>query len=109
MQEEVKPVVTDAGYRVFKLITNEIIFGETQTIKETDGSLQFLVKEPYTAENGGILPYMARTMGNGPGAVQLHPMNVIWTVPLDEFKTVEQAYNKATSNIITPEKPNIIV
>lgn len=106
MEEQAE--VTNAGQRVFKLITGEVIFGDTQTIPDQNGT-QFLIKEPYMAENGGILPYMMREMGNGPGAVQIHPMNVIWSVPLDEFKEVEKAYKKATSKIITPEKPSIIV
>ena len=113
MSEFTKTNTEQAGKRVFKLITGEIIFGEVTVINE-DSGIQFLVKEPFESkklENGtnGIVPYLSQELGNGPGGVQFHIMNVIWSLPLDEFHSVEQAYNNATSEIIEPETPSIIL
>lgn len=97
-----------AGNRVFKLITGEIIFGDVTVIEEDNG-IQFLVEKPFEAKDGAIMPYLIKEFGNGPGAVQFHIMNVIWSLPLDEFEQANKGYAKATSEIVQPEKPSIIM
>jgi len=89
-----------AGKRVFKLITNEVIFGNCESVQLAN-TVEILIKQPFIAQgNGKISPYMSNQMGNAPGAIQIHPMNVIWAVPLDEFPEVEKAYVKETSGFI---------
>lgn len=96
-----------AGLRCFKMITNEVIFGETFSIKTENGT-EILIKEPYTALDGSIGPYMANELGNAPAAIQIHPMNVLWSVPLDEFKEANKIYKEATSKIILNESEIVV-
>lgn len=97
-KKENMPVVS-AGKRVFKLITGELIFGSVDVLT-TESGVEFLIKQPFTAENGNMMPYLYKEMGNAPAAIQVLPMNVVWQTPLDEFKEVEKLYIKQTSNII---------
>lgn len=91
--------------RLFKLINGDVVFGETEAINEAE----VLIKYPYTAEGGNIMPYMALVMGSAPGAIQLHVMNIVWSVPLDEFPEANSVYIKATTGIITDVKQKIII
>ena len=86
--------------RCFKLINNEIIFGEIEVIDGPNGG-EILVKNPYTAKGGKVMPYMLDVLMESPKAVQIHPMNVLWSVPLDEFDEVNRVYIQATTEIIT--------
>jgi hypothetical protein len=98
------------GKRVLKLINDEVIFGECVSIvDEETGIGEILVKSPFTAKNGKMMPYMADVMSSAPAAVQIHPMNIIWQVPLDEFPDANKIYIEATSGIITETKQRIIV
>jgi len=97
-----------AGKRVFKLITNEVIFGEVEVVPTENGT-EILVKKPYTASNGNIMPYMITEMGSSPAAVQIHPMNILWTVPLDEFPEANEIYTEVTSGIITEEPKELVL
>lgn len=102
--------MADVGKRFFKLINNEVIFGETETVvTREDGPTELLIKTPYTAKNGNIMPYMVDIMMSAPAAVQIHPMNVLWSVPLDEFDEVYRVYVEATTGIITDPKQKIII
>lgn len=47
------------------------------------------------------MPYMLDVLMESPRAVQIHPMNVLWSVPLDEFEHANKAYIQATTGIIT--------
>lgn len=98
----------DAGKRVFKLITGEVIFGSVETVPTEQGA-QILVKKPFEAKGGNMMPYMTDVMGSSPAAVQIHPMNIIWTVPLDEFEEAYRVYQEATSGIVTEKKQQIVV
>lgn len=85
--------------RVFKLITNEIIIGEVHLVETTRGT-EIIIKKPFTVINGNLTPYMYKELLKAPGAIQIHPMNVIWNVEMSEFPEVQTAYIKATTNLI---------
>lgn len=85
--------------RVFKLITNEIVMGEVHLVETTRGD-EIIIKKPFTVINGNLTPYMLKELMNAPGAIQIHPMNVIWNVEISEFPEVQNAYIKATTNLI---------
>jgi hypothetical protein len=70
---------------------------------------EILIKQPYEAKDGNIMPYGIKDLGNGPGAIQIHPINVVWINPLEDFPEVQTAYLKATTNIEVPDKPKIIL
>jgi hypothetical protein len=59
-------------------------------------------------QNGNVMPYCMDVLPTAPGAIQIHPMNILWTVPLDEFPDVEKAYIKATTGLEVEEKSRII-
>lgn len=81
----------------FKLISGENVFGEVEAGLEG----QILIKKPYTAIQGNVMPYMIMDLGTAPGAIQIHPMNIIWSVPLDEFPQAEKIYKEAMGGIVT--------
>ena len=99
--------MAEIGKRFFKLINNEVVFGECETLQTESGSTEILIKTPYTAMNGNVMPYMAMTMGSAPGAIQIHPMNILWTVPLDEFPEALKIYEEALTGIVTDTKPSL--
>ena len=88
------------GKRFFKLINDEVIFGEVDVVKGPNAN-EILIKTPYTAKSGKVMPYMLDVMMQSPKAVQIHPMNVLWSVPLDEFEDANKVYIQATTGIIT--------
>jgi len=97
--------------RVIKLITGELIFGEVLAVPSGEGDnahVEIQVKTPFTAVPAGVMPYLADVMGSAPGAVQIHPMNILFQLPLSEFPIAEKAYKEATSKIIAPESKIII-
>jgi len=93
--------------KVLKLLNNETIMGDAEGVY-TDDITQILVKMPYIAKNGNIMPYMMDEMMSAPAAVQIHPMNVLWSADLEDFPIAFKAYNDATSKILAPES-NIII
>jgi hypothetical protein len=99
MNNESTGAVTKAGKRFFKLINNEVVFGECETLVVDGGHVEILIKKPYTAKGGNIMPYMVDVMTSSPGAIQIHPMNILWTVPLDEFPEAHKVYIEATTGI----------
>lgn len=94
--------------RFFKLINNEVIFGEIEVIQAINGN-EILIKTPYTAKNGNIMPYMVDVMTQSPSAVQIHPMNILWSVPLDEFEEANRVYIETTTGIITDPNYKILI
>lgn len=88
------------GKRFFRLINKEIVFGDCEVIPTGNGS-EILVKEPYTIKNGKAMPYMYDELMKSPAAVQIHPMNILWSTPLDEFDEIYKIYVEATSGIIS--------
>ena len=98
----------EAGKRFFKLIDGTNIFGETLSVTLDNGAVEILIKQPYTAIEGNVSPYMMVDVGSAPGAVQIHPMNVLWSVPLDEFKELNEFYRDKTSPIVRPNSGIII-
>lgn len=103
-----RPEMKAAGKRVFKLINNEVILGEVYSVTTEGGGVEIMIKQPFTAKNGNIMPYMVDVLTSAPGGVQIHPMNVIWSVPLDEFPEANKVYIEATSGIITESEKKII-
>lgn len=101
--------MAEVGKRFFKLINNEVVFGECETILTESGVTEILIKKPYTAKNGNIMPYMVDVMTSAPAAIQIHPMNILWTVPLDEFKEAYDVYIQATTGIIMSNVDRIVV
>jgi len=101
--------MAEVGKRFFKLINNEVVFGECETILTESGVTEILIKKPFTAKNGNIMPYMVDVMTTAPGAIQIHPMNILWTVPLDEFKDAYTVYIQATTGIILDNPDRIVV
>lgn len=89
----------EVGQRVFKLITGEILIGEVELV-ETERGTEIIIKKPFTVKNGNLTPYMLAELLKAPGAIQIHPMNVIWNVDISEFPDVRTAYIKATTGII---------
>lgn len=94
--------------KVLKLINGEIIFGEVEGVETANGT-EILIKKPYQAKGGNIMPYGIQDLGNGPGAIQIHPINVLWVNPLEDFPEIETTYIKATTNIEIEKKPSIIM
>lgn len=94
--------------KVIKLINGEIVFGSVEAVDSGNGT-EILIKQPYQAQSGNIFPYGIKDLGNGPGAIQIHPMNVLWINPLEDFPEIENAYLKATTNIAVNETPKIII
>lgn len=98
------------GKRLFKLINNEVVFGECETVQSgADAPVEILIKTPFTAKSGNIMPYMVDVMTEAPSAVQIHPMNILWQVPLDEFPEANKVYLEATSGIVTDSQQRIII
>ncbi len=101
--------MAEIGKRFFKLINNEIVFGECETVQTEAGVVEVLIKKPYTAKAGNIMPYMVDVMTSAPAAIQIHPMNILWTVPLDEFEEANKVYIQATTGIILDPKERILI
>lgn len=99
----------DIGKRLFKLINNEIVFGSAEVMENPESKGEILIKQPFQAKTGDIMPYCVQDLGSAPGAIQIHSMNVLWSVPLSEFPIVETAYLKAVTGIVTENKPKIII
>jgi|WetSurMetagenome_2_1015567.scaffolds.fasta_scaffold285014_2 hypothetical protein len=97
-----------AGKRFFKMINNEVIFGEVEVISTENGN-EILIKTPYTAKAGNVMPYMLDVMASAPAAVQIHPMNILWSVPLDEFEEANRVYTEATTGLILDPKQRIVI
>lgn len=97
------------GKRVFKLITGEMVFGDCESVTTSNGNVEILIKHPYTPLNGGIAAYCMAEMASPVAAIQIHPMNIIWQCPLNEFEQVDAAYTQATTGIITSSKAKILV
>jgi len=91
------------GKRVLKLIDGDIVLGDAFAINTEGGGTDILIKHPYTTKRGNLMPYMLEEMSSAPSAVQIHPMNVMWSVPLDEFKIANEAYQKAEETRIKAE------
>ena len=90
--------------KVIKLINGELLLGSVQGV-QTENGVEILIQQPYIASNGNIMPYCVNDLGNGPGAVQIHPMNILWTNPLSDFPQVSDAYFKATTKLdLTPQR-----
>ena len=112
MQEEQEKKGQPIGRRIFKLITNEIVFGECETVTTKNGQTEILIKTPYTPLNGGIAAYCMAELAGTPAAIQIHPMNIVWQTLLSEFVEADKAYTEATtpkSNIITDVRAPILI
>lgn len=101
--------MADIGNRFFKLINNEVVFGSCETVLTESGVTEIMIKKPFTAKNGNMMPYMVDVMTTAPAAIQIHPMNILWTVPLDEFRDANEAYITTTTGIIIGNPDRIVV
>lgn len=99
--------MSDKKYHFFKMINNENIFGEVQSVQTENGSEIQIIK-PFTCKRDTMIPYMSDITGNAPGAIQIHPINILWAVPLDEFPQLHENYTKVTSTIEIPDKKIIL-
>ena len=97
------------GKRFFKLINNEIIFGDCEVVKNSNGDGEILVKNPYTIIDHQMSPLLFTITGEYPKAVQIHPMNIVYSFPLSEFPELEKNYIKSTTGLVTESKPSIII
>lgn len=88
-----------AGKRLFRLINGETIFGEVEIVPGVNGE-EVIIKKPFTIIGSQPIPYMGDLLPNAPAAIQIHPMNVLWSVPLDEFKEIRDFYIKETTGLI---------
>lgn len=95
--------------RLFKLINNEVIFGDIEVVTTKEGQSEILIKNPWTAKAGNMMPYMMDVMSEAIGAVQIHPMNILWSCPLEEFKQANDLYIEKTTGIVTDSKQKIII
>lgn len=93
--------------RLFKLINSDIVFGNANCYDSKTGEI--LIEKPYTANGSGILPYTSDVLGTGPDAIIIHPMNVLWSVPLDEYEHINSTYNQVITGIITDTSPALVV
>lgn len=100
---------TNIGKRFFKLINNEIIFGDCEVVKNNNGDGEILVKNPYTVKDSNLAPLMYIEVGEYCQAVQIHPMNILYSFPLSEFPNLEKTYIEKTTGLVTESKPSIIV
>ena len=101
MTKEIRAENRPAGNRLFKMLNNEVIFGKVE-LTDTGNGEEILVKKPFTIVQQKGIPYMGNVLGSSPAAIQIHPMNVLWSVALDEFKEINDAYNRETSSLILP-------
>lgn len=97
------------GKRLFKLLNNEVIFGECETVSTNNGNVEIFIKSPYTAINGNIAPLMVLDITEPANGVQIHPMNILYSFPLSEFPNLESVYTEKTTGIITDTKSKIII
>ena len=86
--------------KCLKLITGEVVFGE---VEAAENGQDILVINPYTAENGNVMKYMFNTMTESPKAIQVNPVNIVWSCPLDEFEQANKVYLEQTSSLILPK------
>ena len=91
--------MSEIGKRFFKLINNDMIFGNVEIVPGLNGE-EILIKQPYTVKDGNAMPYMYAELTESPKAVQIHPINVLWSVPLDEFAGLNKIYIQATTGLI---------
>lgn len=99
--------MSDKQFHFFKMINNEIIFGEVQSVNTENGS-EIQIIQPFTIKRDAMIPYMSDITGNAPAAIQIHPINVLWAVPLDEFPQLQKGYEQSTSTIEVPDKKIIL-
>ena len=94
--------------RVVNLITGEKLAGSVKVVEGINGQ-ELLITKPFIIKDGGAFPYMVEDLGSAPAAVQVHPMNVIWSVPMGEFKELHKMYLEKTTGIVTEVKKEIII
>jgi hypothetical protein len=83
--------------KVLKLINNETLFGECTWVKD---SPDLFIENPWKALGGEVMPYMEGDLMIPLKAVQIHPMNILWSAPMDDFPELQQLWVSKTSGII---------
>lgn len=94
MQEtqETKPN-SPLGNRLFQMTNGVTIFGAAEIVHGGQNGDEILIKKPFTAMEGMVQgPYLLNVMGNAPAAIQIHPINILWSVPLTEFPDANTNY-----------------
>lgn len=95
--------------KLLKLINGDIVFGEIEAVEAKSGQTEILIKNPWTSHNGNISPYMMIEMGQAVPAVQIHPMNILWSAPLEDFEEANKVYIEKTTGIVVNPKEKIII
>ena len=97
------------GKRLFRMINNEILFGDVEVVPNSHGDGEFLIRSPYTIKIDKMDPLMGIEVGEPANAVQIHPMNVVYQFPLSEFPNLEKQYTEVTTGIVTSSAPKIVL
>lgn len=90
--------------RLFKLINDEIIFGSVEVQEKGE----IVITDPYTVKGGNMAPLMQIELNEYAKGVQIHPMNIIYNFPLEEFPNLNKMYIEQTTGIITDSKQLIV-
>ena len=48
--------MSNIGKRFFHLLEGTVVFGDCETVENSQGVTEILIKQPYTAKNGNVLP-----------------------------------------------------
>jgi hypothetical protein len=83
--------------KVLKLMNNETLFGEVSAVQD---SAEIFIENPWKVLGGEVMPYMEGDLMVPLKAVQIHPMNIIWSAPMDDFPELQRLWVSKTSGII---------
>lgn len=89
--------------RIFKLINNDIVFGKASS----DDKGQVIIEDPYSIKDMMVHPYMSQDFGEGLPCLIIHPMNIVWSVPMEDIKMIDKVYEEAMTGIVTDTTPEI--
>jgi len=92
--------------KVLKLIDGDLVFGEVEAVHGE--TTEILMKNPFIAKPAGVMPYCVDLMTSAPAAIQINPVNIIWSAPLEDFPKALEIYQEATSKIIKPDSKIIV-
>lgn len=96
----------DQGHsRVVNLVTGEKIVAEVIAVNDQE----VLLKTPFIIKDGMAIPYLSDEVGESPGAIQVHMMQIVWATPLSDFPTLHALYLEKTTGIQIDMKKSIII
>jgi hypothetical protein len=96
-------------FKLIKLITGEVVFGEEANIFED--KVELIRPYSFITQNGQIslVPYDAMLVQGDMQTVDFIKKNIIYTTKLNDLTIAFDAYKRATSTIITGTNSKIIV